>query len=577
MDNSEIPSQEELNKQLFFGSPSQLVHLIQIKSRKQFYKKEDFINKLTNQSIISTLKYRFPQIYLGKDYENLVLPCVSASEIFSKRYDCELDYCDFTGNDIINQGLIKVPEQTEIKEKFKAYQSGKRSAIIKWKDNQYYRLKGCGNLNQGFPIEPMNFPKKAIDIRGCQFKHTAIRELFMTEAINTILNKEGFQCANVPKGLWIYDNLEFPEILKNELILVDKCCSVFRVLGEKRFGCHLMPGLEIILAEMSKKLKLSLDNKEVFNFFPSERVISKDGSITIIPTSEMIDYIEILDGERINVLYEKYNIYQKNLLVDLFKLNIDSSFNKENNALIKWFDENFTEILISYMKSNNIYQELKEIITEKSFKDLLKKMIDETKLNNISLLEVFGLLYSRLGYECGKLKRIFQDNNINWGTYEDQPYRIHGNAHLDNFVILPKDTSNNLNRNLLSPLDFDLAFFKENFINIRIDMESEKYGKPDDGLFDLYFNVERQYLEWELAGMENFFIRDKYKIELSKDKEFSLWFDFFITLVRDTVVHHYQQGYLNRDYPYSKQYGENYNLLYNLIDISLMISNGIIG
>ena len=60
MDNSEIPSQEELNKQLFFGSPSQLVHLIQIKSRKQFYKKEDFINKLTNQSIISTLKYRFP-------------------------------------------------------------------------------------------------------------------------------------------------------------------------------------------------------------------------------------------------------------------------------------------------------------------------------------------------------------------------------------------------------------------------------------------------------------------------------------------------------------------------------------
>jgi len=43
---------------------------------------------------------------------------------------------------------------------------------------EFIRLKGCGNLAEGFPLEPMAWPFMSKDVRGCQFKNTAYRELY---------------------------------------------------------------------------------------------------------------------------------------------------------------------------------------------------------------------------------------------------------------------------------------------------------------------------------------------------------------------------------------------------------------
>ena len=53
-----------------------------------------------------------------------------------------------------------------------AYASGKRSAILvdrSISDGQMtmIRLKGCGNLSEGFPVEPMPWPFGSDDVRGC--------------------------------------------------------------------------------------------------------------------------------------------------------------------------------------------------------------------------------------------------------------------------------------------------------------------------------------------------------------------------------------------------------------------------
>ena len=48
-----------------------------------------------------------------------------------------------------------------------------------------------------------------------------------------------------------------------------------------------------------------------------------------------------------------------------------------------------------------------------------------------------SFIYGRIGYEIGKILRIFFENDINWGYYADHSkYSYHCNAHANNFVVL---------------------------------------------------------------------------------------------------------------------------------------------
>ncbi len=91
------------------------------------------------------------------------------------------------------------------------YASGVRSAVLKV-EGQWYRLKGCGNHEKGFIIK--DDKKPIVDkngcigsgklqmhefrhIRGCCFPHTAVRELAISERVDTALRAvdSGVACA----------------------------------------------------------------------------------------------------------------------------------------------------------------------------------------------------------------------------------------------------------------------------------------------------------------------------------------------------------------------------------------------
>jgi hypothetical protein len=72
------------------------------------------------------------------------------------------------------------------------FRSGKRSALIKVDGNEYYRVKGCGNLTQGFNLQNMVYPPEQKEIRGVQFENTAFRELYFCKRIKEILEPHGF-------------------------------------------------------------------------------------------------------------------------------------------------------------------------------------------------------------------------------------------------------------------------------------------------------------------------------------------------------------------------------------------------
>ena len=107
-------------------------------------------------------------------------------------------------------------------------------------------------------------------------------------------------------------------------------------------------------------------------------------------------------------------------------------------------------------------------------------------------------IYARVGFEIGRVLRILAENDIQWGYYWDHdPGVRHQNAHPNNLLVVPEFLNSEC---LLAPIDFDLAFSREEFINIDFNLES--YGKRDDTLFDSYLEQSRYGLEDLLQGNE---------------------------------------------------------------------------
>ncbi len=58
-----------------------------------------------------------------------------------------------------------------------AIRSGRRSAIVP-KGGKMYRLKGCGNDDEGFILQKADIPfieESPLEVRGSNFEHTALR------------------------------------------------------------------------------------------------------------------------------------------------------------------------------------------------------------------------------------------------------------------------------------------------------------------------------------------------------------------------------------------------------------------
>jgi len=96
---------------------------------------------------------------------------------------------------------------------------------------------------------------------------------------------------------------------------------------------------------------------------------------------------------------------------------------------------------------------------------LVHKICEDLKQHDVNALELFFSLQMRIGYEMGRLFKIFEENDMNWGFFSDHDiYGVHCNAHMNNFVVLPPPWSKT--GNFLSVLDFDLAYSRKDFVHL---------------------------------------------------------------------------------------------------------------
>lgn len=143
---------------------------------------------------------------------------------------------------LLGQNLVKDALQGTLL--VKGSFSGKRSCIIEEKGCKL-RLKGCGNgPEKGFDLLPIEFKEDSQEIRGCVFHNSAFREQYFCNFIQKSLKEATFiPIANTAYRVLKYsDNLsqESDEVFVNEYPQIQKYCSVFKTLGDKRLGTHLL-------------------------------------------------------------------------------------------------------------------------------------------------------------------------------------------------------------------------------------------------------------------------------------------------------------------------------------------------
>jgi hypothetical protein len=113
-----------------------------------------------------------------------------------------------------------------------------------------------------------------------------------------------------------------------------------------------------------------------------------------------------------------------------------------------------------------------------------------------------ALLFKRIGYEAGFIKRLFDENLISWGYFIDHNlFEPHCNAHPNNFLVLDLENSET-KHNLLAPVDFDMTYDFDTFVAIVEDAPAS-FGKQDRELFDSWSGMEKYELEKALGGEEN--------------------------------------------------------------------------
>jgi len=251
--------------------------------------------------------------------------------------------------------------------------SGVRSAVIKC-GQEWFRLKGCGNQDQGFVLRPVDVNPLLWTVRGCAFQHTARLETAMTALISKLLLEADAPLpANEPMGWIEYGVSEspVPEIIPY--------CGVFRTFGDRRLGDHLLQGLEMLIPFLDLS-RVTLD----LSVLPRERV-DKD---SIVPT-----WFAVLD--------------------DL------PFFATENLTLSLRQDLSVGDLLG----------------VSDDCKSLLLELLNAVSQEDYDLGRNLTALYRRLGFECGLVLRCLHQNHVSWGTYADH-MGTHCNAHANNMAII---------------------------------------------------------------------------------------------------------------------------------------------
>eukprot|EP01059_Diplonema_ambulator_P001841 TRINITY_DN11541_c0_g1_i1.p1 TRINITY_DN11541_c0_g1~~TRINITY_DN11541_c0_g1_i1.p1 ORF type:complete len:759 (+),score=199.37 TRINITY_DN11541_c0_g1_i1:29-2278(+) len=277
--------------------------------------------------------------------------------------------------EVLRCPLLKIAEGSA--DSMRGYASGVRSAVIPIGD-KWYRLKGCGNGNDGcFALEPRG-DNKELTPRGCGFYDSVLCEMYMTSEVE----KAGVLVGNKPIGAWKYATMG-----NDSTPGIDKWCGLFETLGDRRAGDHLMAGLLKLSVLMIPEQLMDGLAKEVL------RARGADEPDAELLETQMVAACGMAVGDLSTI--ELY------------------------------------EVAPGVRGDDVLWNQTVERLRKR-----LDKAKEEGGVGNV-LLHVA----KRVAYESGVVMEKLKAAGISWGTYKDE-LGTHCNAHLNNLVVLRRPAEN---------------------------------------------------------------------------------------------------------------------------------------
>lgn len=181
---------EQIFDEIYYGSKP--VFFRHVEGQVYSFFLNEWIDGLNEKERMITIQ-RLQKHFVAGDQYPIVVPGIPALDFVKKvpepieRLKIDNDaQLNSSLPEVIQRPLIKchVNESTISESVCKGVASGRRSALIKIANGKWYRLKGCGNDNEGFPVRLTTSPvtdatdgSKSCwqDVRGCAFPHTAVK------------------------------------------------------------------------------------------------------------------------------------------------------------------------------------------------------------------------------------------------------------------------------------------------------------------------------------------------------------------------------------------------------------------
>jgi len=448
---------------------------------------------------LETVTSRFSLMPAPDGGAGLVMPAIPALDIKhkpAKREGVRPPYLP----EALSRPLIKVPEGAP--HTLRGVASGTRSALVKV-EGVWYRLKGCGNNDEGFTVRVEKSRVQGTDsfelrrdLRGSAFPHTAARELAMSGRVKAALESVGALGANEPVALALYSS-------PAQLPLgptVPTACIVERTLGDRRLGSHVLAGLEILLPRILSVSELDLSLLGAA--FPPARPL-KDG--LPVDTQEFVAEHVVAS----TYAYKCYDAFKDVYSLDPFYsplagLNFPG-IPRDSSTMLQLSQAPLATCALGRVeRAPCLHSPPPDQFTRDGSRSMTaqweiiwRDACRELELALTGLPAGSSLLaytFSRLGADAGSVLRGMHDAGINWGTYQDAMCHVeygqyHCNAHSNNLVLVSPTTltdddegvSEPSSQRLLAGLDLDMAFDAGNFVDaFPVEKASGKVGMERD-------------------------------------------------------------------------------------------------
>jgi len=284
----------------------------------------------------------------------------------------------------------------------------------------------------------------------------------MTSQLSRALEPMGIVSANAAVAYSLYEEQPFPSIPDAQ-----PACVIEKTVGDRRLGTHVLAGLEILLPTLISEADINAD--KLLAAFPEKRPGREFGEIDKISDTGalMTDYMlgtSLAGGEGDGKGYTWVDLDRDCSMFAFMGLPENALPEKAPNP--DAYPEQWTN-------EGPVPMSDKWKVEWASTCRQLQSHLDRIRSGRGNVSTVLAYLYSRIGFDAGRVLRGMHSIGYSWGTYQDAMCRKefdewHCNAHANNFVIIP-DThfpaDHPSKQSILSFLDLDMAFSRDTFIS----------------------------------------------------------------------------------------------------------------